>query len=51
MQSKRSTLARVAVILGDDELAKNVAAVRDLDSGEQREVPLDALIESLARYQ
>ncbi|MGH6891160.1 MAG: histidine--tRNA ligase, partial [Dongiaceae bacterium] len=38
--------ARVAVILGEDELAKKVASVRDLDSGEQREVPLDRLIES-----
>ncbi|MEZ5830068.1 MAG: histidine--tRNA ligase [Dongiaceae bacterium] len=43
--------ARVAVILGENELAKNVAAVRDLDSGEQRDVPLDSLIESLAQYQ
>jgi histidyl-tRNA synthetase len=43
--------ARVAVILGETELAKNVAALRDLDSGEQREVPLDSLIESLAQYQ
>jgi histidyl-tRNA synthetase len=43
--------ARVAVILGENELAKNVAAVRDLDSGEQREVPLDTLIQSLAQYQ
>jgi histidyl-tRNA synthetase len=43
--------ARVAVILGETELAKNVAALRDLDSGEQREVPLDRLIESLAQYQ
>jgi histidyl-tRNA synthetase len=51
MKRANKVNARVAVILGDDELAKNVAAVRDLDSGEQREVPLDALIESLARYQ
>ena len=43
--------ARAAIILGETELAKNVAALRDLDSGEQREVPLDTLIESLARYQ
>jgi histidyl-tRNA synthetase len=43
--------ARAAIILGEDELSKNVAAVRDLDSGEQREVPLDTLIESLAQYQ
>jgi histidyl-tRNA synthetase len=43
--------ARVAVILGETELNKNVAALRDLDSGEQREVPLDGLIASLAQYQ
>jgi len=43
--------ARVAIILGENELAKNVAALRDLDSGEQREVPLDQVIESLAGYQ
>lgn len=40
--------ARAAVILGDDELAKNVATLRDLDDGEQREVALDKLVEALA---
>jgi len=30
--------ARAAVLLGEDELAKGVATVRDLDSGEQSEV-------------
>jgi histidyl-tRNA synthetase len=35
--------ARAAVLLGDDELARGAATVRDLDSGEQNEVPLDAL--------
>ena len=35
--------ARAAVLLGDDELARGAATVRDLDSGEQSEVPLDAL--------
>jgi len=42
--------ARAAVILGDDEIAKQVAAVRDLDSGEQGEVPLAALAERLAVF-
>jgi histidyl-tRNA synthetase len=51
MKRANKVNARVAVILGETEFAKNVAAVRDLDSGEQREVALDALIESLARYQ
>jgi histidyl-tRNA synthetase len=36
--------ARLAVILGDDELAKGVATLRDMDSGEQSEIALDALI-------
>lgn len=44
--------ARAAVILGDDELAKGVATLRDLDGGEQREVALpdlvDKLVEALA---
>lgn len=37
--------ARLAVILGDDELAKGVATVRDLDSGVQESVPIDAVVE------
>ena len=39
--------ARAAVLLGDDELARGAATVRDLDSGEQSEVPLDALADRL----
>jgi len=42
--------ARAAVILGDDELAGNAATVRDLDSGDQELVSLDALSEHLARF-
>jgi histidyl-tRNA synthetase len=37
--------ARFAVIIGDDELAKGVATVRDLDSGAQESVPLATLVE------
>jgi histidyl-tRNA synthetase len=51
MKRANKIKARVAVILGETELAKNVAMLRDLDSGEQREVPLDSLIGSLAQYQ
>jgi len=51
MKRANKANARVAVILGETELSKDVAAVRDLDSGEQREVPLATLIESLAQYQ
>ncbi len=42
--------ARVAVILGDNELQKGVAALRDLDSGEQRDVALDVLPNTLEIY-
>jgi histidyl-tRNA synthetase len=37
--------ARAAIILGDDELAKGIATLRDLDSGAQESVPLDALLD------
>ncbi len=33
--------ARIAIILGDEELARGVAMVRDLDSGDQTEIALD----------
>ncbi len=35
--------ARAAVLIGDDELARGGATVRDLDSGAQSEVGFDAL--------
>jgi histidyl-tRNA synthetase len=47
MQRANKLNARAAVILGDDELAKGVAQVKDLDSGAQREVALDKLTEAL----
>jgi histidyl-tRNA synthetase len=47
MQRANKLNARAAVILGDDELAKGVAQVKDLDSGAQREVPLAKLGEAL----
>jgi histidyl-tRNA synthetase len=42
--------ARAAVILGEDELARDAATVRDLDTGEQIEVPLAALKDRLAPF-
>ena len=42
--------ARAAVILGEDELARSAATVRDLDSGEQIEVPLGALKDRLVPF-
>ena len=42
--------ARAAVILGDNELQREVAALRDLDTGEQSEVPLSGLEDRLAPF-
>lgn len=42
--------ARAAVLLGEDELMRNAATVRDLDSGAQVEVALEALAGHLGRY-
>ena len=47
MQRANKLNARVAIIIGDDELAKGVAQVKDLDSQEQRAVPLDKLADAL----
>ncbi len=42
--------ARAAVVLGEDERARDAATVRDMESGEQVEVPLASLEDHLARY-
>jgi len=42
--------AVAAVILGPDELKKKSATVRDMETGEQAEVPLSSLARHLARY-
>ena len=42
--------AAAAVILGEDEMERGVATVRDLDSGDQVEAPEAALGAHLARY-
>ena len=47
MQRANKLNARAAIIIGDDELAKGVAQLKDLDSGEQREVALDQLAAAL----
>lgn len=42
--------ACAAVMLGEDEIGRGVATVKDMASGEQSEVSLDGLEEFLARY-
>jgi histidyl-tRNA synthetase len=47
MQKADASGARYAIILGDDELARGEAAVKDLKSGEQRRVPMTELAEAV----
>ena len=42
--------ARTAVLLGEDELVRDAATVRDMETGEQEEVPLASLEEHLRRH-
>lgn len=42
--------ARAAIIVGEDELKRGQAAVRDLDAGTQTDVPLTALKDRLAAF-
>ncbi len=42
--------AKVALLIGDDELANESVTMRDMETGEQKEVPLNGLEESLARF-
>jgi len=50
MRRANKVNARAAVLLGDDELARNAATVRDLDTGTQSEVPLAELAARLAPF-
>ena len=47
LQRANKLNARAAIIIGDDELAKGVAQLKDFDSGDQREVALDDLASAL----
>ena len=48
MERANRVKARAAVILGDDEIAKGVAQLRDLDAGTQETVPLAEVAGRLA---
>jgi len=50
MQRANKANACVAVILGEDELKREVVALRDLDAGTQSEVPLAELKDRLAAF-
>jgi len=40
--------ARLTVVVGEDEWSRGAAAIRDMTTGEQVEVPLDGLVPALA---
>jgi histidyl-tRNA synthetase len=50
MRRANKVNARAAVLLGEDELARNAATLRDLDTGTQTEVPLAELAARLAPF-
>ncbi|GAB4394231.1 MAG: histidine--tRNA ligase [Kiloniellaceae bacterium] len=50
LQRANKMNARAALLFGDEELAAKSATLRDLDSGEQELVSLDALTERLSRF-
>lgn len=50
MKRANKVNARVAVLLGDDELRKGAVALRDLDTGDQEEVPVAELDRRLDVY-
>ena len=50
MKRANSLDARAAVIIGDDELEKSSATLRDLDTGEQKLVPLDEIQSRLEQF-
>jgi histidyl-tRNA synthetase len=43
--------AKYVIVLGDDELQKNVVNVKDMQSGEQVEVSIDSLVQHLEALQ
>ena len=50
MKRANKVNAAAALIIGEDELARGAATLRDLDSGEQEEAALASLVDRLARY-
>ena len=47
MKSANKSGASVAVIIGDDELARGIATVRPMNGGEQSEIPLDQVVSAV----
>ena len=47
MREANRQSATIVVIVGDDELKNGVAIVRQMETGEQREIPFDGLLGEL----
>ena len=47
MRRANNVNARAAVLIGEEEIARNVVALRDLDSGEQMELPMEPSLSEL----
>jgi histidyl-tRNA synthetase len=50
LQRANKLNASHALIIGDDELARGVVALKDLDAGTQEEVPIDEVIDALGDH-
>ncbi len=50
MKKANRANARAAVIFGPEEHARNAVSVRDFETGDQEEIPLDLLEENLVRF-
>ncbi len=50
LKSANQRSARFAILLGDEELAAGTATVKDLDSGEQKALPEDNLLELIQAW-
>jgi histidyl-tRNA synthetase len=50
MKAANKLNARAAILIGENEIGRNAATVRDLDTGEQAEVPLQVLKDRLAQF-
>lgn len=50
MKAANKVNARAAILIGENEIGRNAATVRDLDTGEQAEVPLQVLKDRLVQF-
>ncbi len=50
LQRANKLNARVAILIGEDELARNAAKLRDLETGDEEDVPLNGLVSRLTRF-